>query len=129
MAVTFMVTISSSLDKIHCNRKFMLPSKASMIQNVGKIFGVELKRIVDRESCITNPHHGGKFFLSSKNRPPATPCREKNRRSFCFGESPLFGGCKMTILDWNLTEAIEQVHSLRDETPQRSEFSKNMLCS
>lgn len=92
------------------------PSAASLIQNVEHIFGVELKKIVDRESCITNPHQQGgsvKFYLSSKNCPPSTPCREKNRRSFCFGESAFFGGCKVKKLDWKLTEAIEQVSSLR----------------
>lgn len=93
------------------------PSAASLIQNVEKIFGVELKKIVDRESSATNPHHhyfhGGKFVQLNANRPPSAPCREKNRRSFCFGESAFFGGCKVKSLDWKLTEAIEQVQSLR----------------
>ena len=91
------------------------PSAASLIQNVEKIFGVELKKIVERESCLTNPHHGSnKFFHLNTNRPPSTPRREKNRRSFCFGESSaFFGGCRVTKLDWKLTEAIEQVQSLR----------------
>eukprot|EP00977_Amphora_coffeiformis_P018410 scaffold6456_cov147-Amphora_coffeaeformis.AAC.7 len=92
------------------------PSAASLVQNVEKTFGAELKRIVDRESCVTNPHHNGinRFFhLNSNNRPPSTPCREKNRRSFCFGESAFFGGCSVKKIDWKLTEAIEQVQSLR----------------
>lgn len=95
------------------------PSAASLLQNVEKIFGVELKKIVERESCITNSNHGGfKFFHLNTNRPPSTPCREKNGRSFCFGESALFGGCRVKKLDWKLTEAIEQVSSLRlDGTP------------
>ena len=89
------------------------PSAASLVQNVEKIFGVELRKIVDRESCMTNPHHGGKFFHLNTSRQPSTPCREKNRRTFCFGESAFFGGCKVKKLDWKLTEAIEQVQSLR----------------
>lgn len=90
------------------------PSTASLILNVEKIFGVELRRIVERESCTMIPFHGANnrfFHMSTTNRPPSTPCREKNRRSFCFGESAFFGGCKN--LDWKLTEAIEQVQSLR----------------
>jgi hypothetical protein len=92
--------------------KHLSPSAASLIQNIDKIFGAELKKIVDRETCVTNLHHGGSFFHLSTSRPPMSPCRDKNRQSFCFGESAIFGGCKIKKLDW-MTEAIEQVHSLR----------------
>jgi hypothetical protein len=89
------------------------PSTKELIQSVEKVFGVELKKIVDRESCMTNPHNGAKFFHLSTSRPPSTPCREKNRKSFCFGDAAFFGGCKVAPLDWKLAEAIEQVQSLR----------------
>lgn len=95
------------------------PRQASMLESVFTIFGAELKKIVERETLVANPYQGGKFNLSTKR--PGSPSREKNRRSFCFGESALFGGCKVKKLDWKLTEAIEQVQSLRlDGAPSPS---------
>lgn len=117
--LVFPVERSTYLEALYIRKSrvcHLSPSAADLIQNVEKIFGVELKRIVDRESCLTNPHHhgDGRFFHSnSHNRPPTTPCREKNRRSFCFGESAFLGGCSVRGIDWKLTEAIEQVQSLR----------------
>jgi hypothetical protein len=98
----------------------MSPSQRSLIQNTKKVFGRELRRIVESE-CTDN---FGTYLKQSpefnNNLPPTTmrhsEKKKKGRRFFPDSDSKaggFFRSRKVQNIDWKLAEAIQQVQSLR----------------
>lgn len=133
-------TRASFLEGLHtrlARASSMSPSARSLIQNTTKVFGQELRRIVESESPCSS--YGKQSPCFDRNLPPATPrhvlrgpnsvtCslpsttgadkkKKKVRRFFPDCDSKSVGGGffrtrKVQNIDWKLAEAIQQVHTL-----------------
>jgi len=136
----------SFLDGLHARKAratHLSPSTASLVESIDTTFGDELCRIVYEESKGDQTQAPSEHETDDGTHPPITPRhikssassnssgssyqhsqQKKNRRRF-FPDSDskskgFFRSSKVQNVDWKLTEAIEQVQSLRlDGSPEQ----------
>lgn len=111
-----------ALQNRKCRMATMSPTLSSLIDDVDRTFGKDLKAIVDSEKVSLKRQDCQTSSCPSTNNPYEPPKKQKSRRFFSDADvSGFFRSRRIQNLDWSLVEAVAQVQSLRlDGTDEMS---------
>ena len=100
-----------------CPSSNLSPNTLSLVDQVERTFGSELKRITQQESVSLKRQvsfsRSASIGTASSFSTESQPKRCKNRRFFADCDNVLFRNRKVQNIDFRLVEAIAQVQSLR----------------